>query len=303
MGAFNQHTSDINSYKLTPKKSIGKRKHSDSIDAHLNYNASFNPLGTSRTRMIKKNRNMNQIFGQKLSLSRLIETLDKEKLQNLVKNLINDNPELTDKIIESSPIITIDDALNELERKLDMILANIPYKVDITSDYSFLRVKTLVNDFFHSLSDYSLSFLPPVETDFTVSIKFLKRFLLEIFHNLPDFSAVEYKYYRNLTIEKFNLILENSITNYLNEKKQNLLLLINENWLDEFKQINELNNNSFMKIQLLLESEIDNYYNSGSLILNTEVSSAILDSDKVNKLEGLDNLLNFAYQNPPLNNV
>lgn len=58
-----------------------------------------------------------------------------------------------------------------------------------------------------------------------------------------------------------------------------------------------------MKIQLLLESEIDNYYNSGSLILNTEVSSAILDSDKVNKLEGLDNLLNFAYQNPPLNNV
>lgn len=173
----------------------------------------------------------------------------------------------------------------------------MPYKVESTSDYSFLRVKPLVKEFFESLSDYSLNFISPIENDLTISINFLKKFLIEIFHKLPKFQAVEFKYFYNLTIEKFNLIFNNNITQFLTEKKQNILLIINENWITDFKKINELNNNTFIKIENLLKEEINKYYNSGSVILNNDT----IDVNE-NKLTGLDNLLNFAYQNNPLSN-
>lgn len=302
------HTSRLTTNSIMSKKLTGKRKFNTDLELGTWSNNLSIPNGT-RNRVIKRQKNPNAIFGQRLPLNRIIETLNKEKLQNLINNLVNENPELTTKILNASPNITPTDALRELQRKLDIILANIPYKVDSTSDYSFLRVKPLINEFFQSLSDYSLNFIAPIEHDLTISISFLKNFLMEIFHKLPQFTAVEFKYFYNVTVEKFNLIFSNNILQFLEEKKQNLLLIINENWLDDFKKINELNNNNFNKIQLLLEDAINKYYASGSVILsdtslsNSSVSNVLNDSDyKDNKLSGLDNLLNFAYQNNPLSN-
>ena len=283
-----------------PRRVINKRKINADYSEGSN---SVNSLGSDSTknkyhRIMKRQKNPNEVFGQKLPLNRIIETLDKSKLQNLIINLVSENPELTSKVIDVSPKITPTDALNELTRKLDLILVNIPYKVESTSDYSFLRVKSFVNDFFESLSDYSLNFIAPIETDSTVAISFLKNFLVNIFHKLPKFQAVEFKYFYNLTIEKFNLIFVNNITQFLSEKKQNLLLVINENWLEDFRKINILNNNNFNKIETLLEEEINKYYSSGSVILSSEKAD-VTD----NKLAGLENLLNFAYQNNPLSNT
>jgi protein Cut8 len=280
------------------KNAMNKRKHNDLSD----YNNFSNLLINSKNRIVKKQKNPNQLFGQKLSLSRIIETLDKEKLQDLINNLITESPELTTKLIDASPVITPEDSLNELKRKLDLILMNIPYKVESTSDYSFLRVKPLVNEFFQALSDYSLNFIPPIENNLIIPISFLKNFLLEIFHKLPQFNAVEFKYFYSLTIEKFNLIFSTTIVQFLNEKKQNLLLIINENWIDDFKKINQLNNNNFIKIQNFLQNEIDNYYNSGSVILNNDSLDNKTNITE-NKLTGLDGLLNFAYQNNTLSNI
>lgn len=276
----------------------GKRKCQDHANdaAQHQGEAQQQPSHRVQSRIAKRQRNPNEIFGQKLPLNRIIETLNKEKLQNLISHLINSNPELTNEIVRLSPEVTTDDAMEELDRKLNLILTNLPYKVDPTNDYAFLRVKPLVNEFFQSLSDYALNFIPPVENNLMVSISFLKNFLLKILHKLPKFEAVEFKYYYNLTIEKFNLILLNSVNSFLNEKRQNLLLIINENWIDDFRKINDLNNNNFIKIQDLLQHEMDNYYNSGAVILNNDSTS-----DK--KLLGLDNLLNFAYQNSPLSNT
>lgn len=297
-----RNNSFVHNFKYaSPKRTISKRKFGNEFTESIQ---SANPRGNhglnnfKPIRNIKKQKNPNQIFGQKLPLHRIIETLDKENLQKLINNLVTENPELTSKIIESSPDVTINDALSELKRKLDLILINIPYKVEETSDYSFLRVKPFVDDFFQSLSDYSLHFIPPVENDLTISLSFLKRFLSEIFYKLPKFSAVEFKYFHNLTVEKFNLIFETNLNQFLSEKKQNLLLLINENWIDDFKKINELNGNNFSRIEHFLQDEIDKYYSSGSVILS---SNENVDTSE-NKLSGLESILNFAYQNNPLSN-
>lgn len=289
-----------NSKYAAPRRVVNKRKiGSDYTEGGNGVNVGgFDSMKNKYHRIMKRQKNPNEIFGQKLPLNRIIETLDQEKLQNLIINLVTENPELASKVIDVSPKITPTDALNELRRKLELILINIPYKVESTSDYSFLRVKSFVNDFFESLSDYSLNFIAPIETDSTVSITFLKNFLVDIFHKLPKFQAVEFKYFYNLTIEKFNLIFLNNITQFLEEKKQNLLLVINENWLDDFRKINMLNGNNFSKIEVLLEEEINKYYTSGSVILNSEKAD-VTD----NKLAGLDSLLNFAYQNSPLSST
>lgn len=305
-----------NSKFSMPRKFANKRKLNNEFDNmnsnNNNYNYEANEFSNSnyddinnhsnnnirnKYRINKRQKNPNEIFGRKLPLNRIIETLNKEKLQKLINSLIIENPEITSKILDISPKITPNDALIELKCKLDLILINMPYKVESTSDYSFLRVKPLVKEFFESLSDYSLNFISPIENDLTISINFLKKFLIEIFHKLPKFQAVEFKYFYNLTIEKFNLIFNNNITQFLTEKKQNILLIINENWITDFKKINELNNNTFIKIENLLKEEINKYYNSGSVILNNDT----IDVNE-NKLTGLDNLLNFAYQNNPLSN-
>lgn len=288
-----------NSKLAIPKRMAGKRR----IDFN-NETVGINNINTNmnmvKNKHLKRQRNPNQVFGQKLPLSRVIETLDKKRLQTLIQQLVYEKPELADTILKASPDVTIDDALSELKKKIDLILTNIPYKVDVTSDYAFLRVKPLVDEFFQSLSDYSLSFIPPVENDLTICISFLRRFLLELFPLLPQFSAVDYRYFYNITIGKFNLILLNSLSQFLEEKKQNILLVINERWVEDLKEINHLNNNEFSKVQTFLEDEVEKYYSSGSVILNNEPLDA---SNGTNKLTGLDNLLNFAYQNNPLANT
>ena len=285
---------------------INKRKFENNNEPSNNNSRmnfiSLEQIKNKQNRIIKRKRNINNlIIGQKLPINRIIETLNKEKLQLLINKLINEKPEINNLILNLSPVIEPNDALNQLNEKLEIILKNLPYKVEINSDYSFLRVKYFVNDFFQSLSEFSLNYLPPIENNLIISINFLKKFLIEIFHKLPNFNTVEFKYFYNLTIDKFNLILENSINQFLTEKKQNLLLIINENWLDEFKLINKLNNNNFIKIENLIENEINDYNNSSSIILNDNQPVNLVQ--KENKLQGLDSLLNFAYQTNTVDNI
>ncbi|QPG76441.1 hypothetical protein FOA43_003830 [Brettanomyces nanus] len=257
---------------------------------------------------LKKQRNP-EVFGQKLSLPRVLETLDKEGLQQLIMNIISEHPQLTSEVSDLSPKVTLNDALSVMKNKLQLIIDNIPYKVDPASDYSFLRVKSYVIDFFQALSDYTLNYLAPVENDVTVSIQFLIEFLTNVFQKLPDFQAIEFRYYYKLTVDKFNTIFLDSISQFVNEKKQNILLVLNENWLQKLDTANRLNHNNFAPAANYLAKEIQTYENSGSVILNTShventATQGLHSSestDSSTRLQGLNGLLNFSSDNNPLN--
>lgn len=250
---------------------------------------------SGRSHSKRRNQMHDEIFGEKLSVSRILETLSKDKLEDLIRKMILEKPEVAEIVERESPCISIDDALIELRRKLELIVSNLPYKVDVKSDYAYLRVKNHVIEFFQALSDYSLNFLPPVNNDYQISIKFLMRFLKEIFAELPKFDAIEFNYYYNLTIEKFNLIFIHSIKNFLNERKQNLIVIKEEKWDEEMKIINEHFQFKFDKAEELIRFEIENNYNLKSLIIPNEGNSI--------KLTGLENLINFAYQTSAVNSV
>ncbi|OWB64782.1 hypothetical protein B5S30_g102 [[Candida] boidinii] len=253
---------------------------------------------------LKRQKDLNNIKGSNLSTERIIETLDKSELQLLIKNLIIENPELNSKILNLSPKITIKNSIEILNNKLNLILNNLPYKVDPISDYAFLRVKSFINDFFQTLSDYTLNFLPPVENDLIIPLKFLIEFLLNILHKLPNFEAIEFKYYYKLTIKKFNTIFFDVLSNYISENRNNIFNLLNENYLDQILTINELNNNNFIAIYDFLKAEIDQFNSNQYQQLQQQQQQENLiiqensnNSNDSNKLQGIEALLNLSAVN------
>lgn len=262
---------------------------------------------------LKKRRNP-EIFGQKLSLDRVLETLDKDGLRQMIMTIVNEHPQLSYEISNMSPKVTVDSALSALKLKLDNIIDNLPYKVDPTSDYSFLRVKGYALEFFQALSDYTLSYLLPTENNLTDAIHFMLKTLVDIFCKLPKFQAVEFRYYYKLTVDKFNSILLDTVSNFISERKQNILLIINEGWLEKFIKINELNDNAFMRPYQYLREQVDAYRspvnsNEPWSEINSEASTgtattaatSTTSNNNNNRLEGLSSLLNFSTDNNPLN--
>ncbi|CDK25127.1 unnamed protein product [Kuraishia capsulata CBS 1993] len=235
-----------------------------------------------------------EIRGQPLPLKRVIQTLDKSQLENLVGSLLETRPDITPDVLNSVPKVSVDAVLNMLNERIESLVAGLPYKVEPKSDYAYLRVKHLVAEFFEAVSDYVLNFLPPVETEIMNSLVFLYEFLTKIYNRMPGFSNIEYRYYQKIIIEKFNMIFFDVFTLFLAEKKTNILILINDNWLEKLKEINEVNENMFDGVYDFVREEIDNYSRGGSL--RSEGS----DFEPEIRLQGLSSLLNFSSDNSPL---
>ena len=64
-----------------------------------------------------------------MPLPRLIESLDKSNLQKLVQDLITVHPELQSTLIKISPRPSIQDSIQLLQDKFDMIISHLPYNV------------------------------------------------------------------------------------------------------------------------------------------------------------------------------
>ena len=293
-----------------PKRRFTNQSEEFTIPQRFRRNSRDKFLKANGTR-VKKRRNP-EVFGQRLSLDRILETLDRNGLCRMIENIVTEHPEISQEVANLSPEVTPEAALSVLKTKLDNIIRSMPYKVPPSSDYSFLRVKAHVVDFFQALSDFTLSYMLPVETDPTKAIHFLLEILTDIFCKLPSFQAIEFKYYHKLTIDKFNSIFMDTISQFINERKQNILLIINENWLEKFYKVNELNENQFMPTYVFLKKEIELYKNSGALIIDGsrgDDSKEIFgwnefhqgENDSGSKLQGLNSLLNFSVDNNPLN--
>lgn len=296
--------------RRVPKRRFTNESETFALPARLRRN-SRDKISKGYGIRVKKRRNP-EVVGQRLSLDRILETLDRNGLCQLIENIVTEHPEISQEVANLSPEVTPEAALSVLKTKLNSITSNMPYKVPPSSDYSFLRVKAHVVDFFQALSDYTLSYMLPVETDSMKAIHFLLEILTDIFCKLPPFQAIEFKYYHQLTIDKFNSILMDTISQFINERKQNILLIMNEDLLEKFGKVNELNENQFMPAYMLLKKEIELYKNSGSLILDgarTEDSKEIFgwnelhqgENEGGSKLKGLNSLLNFSVDNSPLN--
>lgn len=269
-----------------------KRKHSDE-DQETTPRKNIQNRRLDKFRVTKKDvshkrTRVQRIIGQPLPTNRLIEVLDKKNLQQLLTNLISLHPEIAHDVYHCAPKPTVSGAVEILSDKIDMIVNSLPYKVDSSSEYAFLRVKPLIEDFLSALSDYTLHFLPPVETQPSNSLEFLDQ-ATALLHKLPNFSKLSNNYFKELAYEQLShtwcICLKEFIKNPSTSNNAGLLLLINNNWEAKLKKHNEDSNNKLESVVEFFKDEIS--------WLDDELN----EKDSPNKIA---NLVNFSPHNSPL---
>lgn len=241
---------------------------SPSVRRHHHHSSSSNKRDKFR---ITKNHFNNKkikvpkIIGQQLPPNRIIEVLDKQNLQLLLTNLINLHPELNQDIYNCSPKPTISSSISILSDKVSLVLDSLPYKVDQSSEYAYLRVKPLIEDFLNALSDYTLQFLPPVEPNPINSLEFLDQ-ATSLLHKLPNFKSLSNNYFKIMAYEQISntwcICLKEFVSNNSSENHFNntLIYLINNNWEQKLKKHNELSGNSLSKVIEFFKLEILSSY-------------------------------------------
>ncbi|KAH3675171.1 hypothetical protein WICMUC_002827 [Wickerhamomyces mucosus] len=274
-----------------PHKS--KRRFQDEDDSEYSYSPrksstkkSFDKFRVSKKEISQKRirPQIPKIIGQPLPTDRIIEVLDKQNLQELLNNLIQLHPEITQDIYKCAPEIKISETIDILSAKVDKILSSLPYRVDTSSEYAYLRVQPLIEDFLNALSDFTLHYLPPVEMKPLNSLMFLDQ-ATSLLHKLPMFSKLSNNYFKDLAYEQLSHTWCDSLKEFIkNSNNSGLLMLINNNWEYKIKTHNELSNGKLSQVLDYFKDEI----------------SSIEDLDSSRKFS---NLHNFSPNNSPLHSL
>lgn len=196
-----------------------------------------------------------RIMGQQLPTQRILEVMDRSQLESLLNNLVGLHPELAHAIHRIAPRPSVTSAIEVLSRKIVAISTSLPYKVDQGSEYAYLRVKPLIEDFLSALSDYTLGFLPPVETQPSVSMDFLHQ-ATTLLHQLPTFTSMSNNYFKNLAYEQLSHTWCMCLKEFISNSKSDLLILINHNWESTIKTHNELSGGRLANVVELFKEEM-----------------------------------------------
>lgn len=142
-----------------------------------------------------------KILGLSLPVARAVEVLDHKSLQDLVQAVVAQHPEVAQTIAKIAPKPSLKDAVGLMKQKADDIVAHLPYKCDVESDYSYIRVKAYLTEFLTTLSDFILNILPPMELSLAHACCMLDAITCLI-HDLPNFSNNEFQYTRASAYEQ-----------------------------------------------------------------------------------------------------
>ncbi|KAI1490267.1 Cut8 six-helix bundle-domain-containing protein [Biscogniauxia mediterranea] len=173
-----------------------KRKADDDGD-EMSVSPSSSPAIQNRQlvpRPSKKVRS-NELAGRPLSLPRLLETLDPSQLRKVLQTICERQPEIGEEVVKSAPRPTVECALQVLKEYQDKLREAFPYG-ETSSDYTYYRVKQPLVAFIDALTDFTTQYLPPNETQATLSLQFLDG-ATKFLHSLPEWESHSYRHHKN----------------------------------------------------------------------------------------------------------
>ncbi|RMD40390.1 hypothetical protein DV735_g4765, partial [Chaetothyriales sp. CBS 134920] len=130
-------------------------------------------------------------IGRPLSVDRLLETLDKDSLRSVLASLCSRNVEIKDQVVHLSPRPSIQNTLQVLRQYHDKLMAAFPLDPNPRSDYCYDRVRPQWHALLDALSDFTPHFLPPNESQTSVSLEYLDG-VTQIIHDLPEWDRAQY---------------------------------------------------------------------------------------------------------------
>lgn len=198
---------------------------------------------------------VSRIAGHPLPTTRMLEVLDKSQLEQLINNLLQVHPEISQDLNRCSPRPNVEACIGVLESKVRLIEDALPYKVDSASEYAYLRVKPLIEDFLAALSDYTLGFLPPVETVPGTSLEFLDSATL-LLHRLPHFDKLSNNYFKDLAYEQLGHTWCMCLREFVTSVHAGVLGLMNNNWEAKIARHNEMSQGKLQSVVDMFKDEM-----------------------------------------------
>ncbi|KAJ5231619.1 Tethering factor for nuclear proteasome sts1 [Penicillium citrinum] len=179
----------------TPSSSYTSRKrkaddegndHDGRMSASPTNSPAFTPRQLPSFRNIKRSRP--NVSGRPLSLPRLLETLDTDALRTVVRTMCERHPQLADEVAHTSPRPSVSSTLQVLRNYQAVLQSSFPLGGNTESDYAYNRVRQPLTNLLEALSDFTPNFLPPNETQPSVSLSYLDG-ATDIIHALPRWST------------------------------------------------------------------------------------------------------------------
>jgi protein Cut8 len=123
-----------------------------------------------------------------LGLPRLLETLSPDELRQVLKTMCDRHPQLSIEVASIAPRPSVDDVLSVLNQYETAFRLSFPFGGREGSDYAFNRTQTSLVQFLDALNDYTPNFLPPNETQTSISLNFLDS-VTNMIHRIPDWDT------------------------------------------------------------------------------------------------------------------
>ncbi len=181
--------------------SARKRKAGDDFDER-SYDEALSTSPTAErhiARPSKKFRNNEQVSDRPLALPRLLETLDADSLRSVLQAICEKHPQINQEVVTTAPRPSIASAFGVIEKYQQRLQNAFPYGGG-DGDYAYNRVRDQLVQLIDAITDFVPHYLPPKETQTTISLEFLDG-VTNIIHQLPDWESVGYRYHKDNAYE------------------------------------------------------------------------------------------------------
>jgi len=173
-----------------------KRKAEDD-DVSMSISPQNSPAMAVRSlaRPTKKSR-ANDLAGRPLSLPRLLETLDAQSLRLVLQEVCDRHPEIGPELVASAPKPSVSATLDVLAQYQERLQNAFPFGDNPSSDYAYNRVKQPLRNLMDALTDFTPHYLPPNETQTSVSLSYLDG-ASKVIHDLPEWDSQSHRYHKD----------------------------------------------------------------------------------------------------------
>lgn len=148
-------------------------------------------------------RTRNLPVGRPLPLPRLLDGLDKQGLQELLKNLCERHPGLTNEVYKHAPKPSVAKALSALASLERNVQTAYPFGGEVKGEYAYNRVLPHIKELLNALMDYVPHFLPPNEEHALDTLAFLDGATMLI-SRLPDWNNPNHTLAKRDAFEEIN---------------------------------------------------------------------------------------------------
>ncbi|RDL37800.1 Uncharacterized protein BP5553_05233 [Venustampulla echinocandica] len=169
----------------------------DGLDDKMSISPQNSPAFTPRAiaRPAKKVR-ANEVAGRPLSLSRLLETLDAQSLRSVLQTICERHPEIGTEVVSSAPRPSVASTLEVLSQYQEKLRDALPFGGNSSSDYAYNRVKQPLMDLIDALTDFTPHYLPPNESQTSISLNFLDS-ATKVVHELPEWDSQSHRHHKD----------------------------------------------------------------------------------------------------------